>query len=79
MLQNGANPKDVQTILGHSTLTLTMKVYARATEQGKRSAVNALPFASTTAPAHVIQVQKAHRARTSSAESPERQAVAGVA
>lgn len=59
MLQNGANPKDVQAILGHSTLTLTMKVYARATEHGKRSAVNALPFASTTAPAHIVSVQKA--------------------
>jgi integrase len=57
MLQNGANPKDVQAILGHSTLALTMKVYAKATERGKRSAIDALPFDSTTAPAHVVAVQ----------------------
>ena len=48
MLQHGANPKDVQAILGHSTLALTMKVYARATERGKRSAISALPYATTT-------------------------------
>ena len=35
MLQNGANPKDVQSILGHSTLGMTMRVYARSTQGGK--------------------------------------------
>ena len=56
MLQNGANPKDVQAILGHSTLALTMKVYAKATERGKRSAIDALPFDMVTSPAHLIAV-----------------------
>ena len=29
---NGADPKSVQDILGHSTLALTMKTYAKATD-----------------------------------------------
>ena len=57
MLQGGANPKDVQAILGHSTLALTMKVYAKATERGKRSAIGALPFATVSRPKHVVSVQ----------------------
>jgi integrase len=57
MLQGGANPKDVQAILGHSTLALTMKVYAKATERGKRSAIGALPFTKVSIPAHVVSVQ----------------------
>jgi integrase len=57
MLQNGANPKDVQAILGHASLALTMKVYAKATERGKRSAVSALPFETVTAPPHVVSMR----------------------
>ena len=57
MLQGGANPRDVQAILGHTTLALTMKVYAKATERGKRSAAGALPFAKVSPPAHVVSVQ----------------------
>ena len=30
---NGADPKSVQDILGHSTLALTMKTYAKATDR----------------------------------------------
>lgn len=71
MLQNGANPKDVQAILGHSTLAMTMKVYAKATECGKRAAVNALPFACSTTPAHAIPVPKAHSLSTSSKRTAE--------
>jgi integrase len=45
-LENGANPKAVQKILGHSTLAMTMGVYARGTDKSKREAINALPFVS---------------------------------
>ncbi len=48
-LENGANPKAVQEILGHSTLTMTMNVYAKATETAKRAAVNIIPFGARTA------------------------------
>ena len=64
-LEHGANPKAVQAILGHSTLAMTMNVYAKATERSKREAIGALPFASTSAPAHLLSVQNAHTVRTS--------------
>lgn len=57
-LDGGAAPKAVQEILGHSTLALTMSVYAKATESGKRAAVSALPFANASPPEHLIPVQK---------------------
>lgn len=53
-LQGGAAPKDVQAIMGHSTLAMTMNVYAKATEAGKRNAIAALPFAKVSEPAHVV-------------------------
>lgn len=46
VLDGGANPKAVQAILGHSTLDMTMRVYARATDRAKRETINALPFAT---------------------------------
>lgn len=53
-IDNGASPKAVQAILGHSTLHLTMGIYAKATERSKRDAVSALPFARITIPNHVL-------------------------
>ena len=38
-LEHGASPKAIQEILGHSTLSMTMGVYARATERSKREAI----------------------------------------
>jgi integrase len=58
-LEGGANPKAVQAILGHSTLALTMGIYARATDRAKREAIGALPFAKVSAPEHVIAVSQA--------------------
>ena len=43
-LEGGANPKAVQAILGHATLDMTMRIYAKATDRSLREAVNALPF-----------------------------------
>ena len=57
-IENGANPKAVQSILGHSTLAMTMGVYAKATERSKRDAIAALPFARVTPPDHVIAFPK---------------------
>lgn len=64
-LDNGANPKAVQAILGHSTLGMTMRVYSKATEKGKRAVIDSLPFASANAPGYTAQVQPAHSVRTS--------------
>lgn len=57
-IENGASPKAVQSILGHSTLALTMGTYAKATERAKRDAVSALPFAKASSPAHIISLNQ---------------------
>jgi hypothetical protein len=56
LLQQPASPKAVQTILGHATLDMTMRVYAKATDRSMRDAINALPFATATAPDHVLTI-----------------------
>ncbi|MBX9656399.1 tyrosine-type recombinase/integrase [bacterium] len=55
-IEHGASPRAIQSILGHSTLGLTMGIYAKATDRSKRDAVAALPFASITAPPHVLKL-----------------------
>jgi len=45
-IENGGSPKAVQDIVGHSTLGLTMGIYAKARDGAKRDAVNGLPFAT---------------------------------
>jgi len=72
-LENGASPKAVQAILGHSTLGLTMTVYAKATERAKRDAISALPFAKASVPEHVVAFpgQSGIPAHTSSESSPQ--------
>ena len=39
LLSGGAQPKDVQELLGHSDVSTTMNVYAHATRENKRSSV----------------------------------------
>jgi site-specific recombinase XerD len=35
LLSNGANPKEVQELLGHSDVSTTMNIYAHSTQQAK--------------------------------------------
>jgi integrase len=49
-LEHGATPRAVQEIVGHSTLNLTMGVYARVTDRSKQQAIGALPFAQVSPP-----------------------------
>lgn len=42
LLANGAPPKDVQELLGHSDVSTTMNVYAHATRDAKRSSAKLL-------------------------------------
>ncbi len=43
-IENGGSPKAVQEIIGHSTLAMTMNVYAKAADESKRKAIDCLPF-----------------------------------
>ncbi len=42
LLANGAKPKDVQELLGHSAMSTTMDIYAHATRESKRATVRLL-------------------------------------
>ncbi len=42
LLSNGAQPKDVQELLGHSDVSTTMNVYAHATREAKRESAKLL-------------------------------------
>lgn len=64
-LENGAAPKQVQAILGHATLAMTMNIYGKATDIGKRAAINALPFAKAVQPEHLIPLQNEHKVHAS--------------
>ena len=70
-LEHGGNPKAIQMIVGHSSLEMTMNVYAQATDKSKREAVAALPFTKVSTPAHIIPMQDAHKVRTNDLKSPE--------
>jgi hypothetical protein len=45
-------------ILGHATLDMTMRAYAKATDRTMRDAINALLFATASAPSHVQTIAK---------------------
>jgi len=47
-LANGASLRDVQSIVGHSDPGFTMRICAQTTDQGRRAAVDALPFVTST-------------------------------
>ena len=42
LLSNGAQPKDVQELLGHSDVSTIMNVYAHATREAKRTSARLL-------------------------------------
>lgn len=55
-IDNGANPRAVQALLGHSTLNLTMNTYTKTTERSRREAVVALPYVKSISPVHLLAV-----------------------
>ena len=42
LLANGAPPKDVQELLGHSAVSTTMNIYAHATREAKKNSARLL-------------------------------------
>ena len=42
LLSNGAAPKDIQELLGHSDVSTTMNVYAHSTRKAKRNSARLL-------------------------------------
>ncbi|HYT92784.1 MAG TPA: tyrosine-type recombinase/integrase [Gemmataceae bacterium] len=57
LICSGADPKTVQELLGHKTLAMTMRIYAKVRGGTKRQAMARLPYgAGTSAPAHVVQM-----------------------
>jgi integrase len=71
----GADPKSVQELLGHKTLDMTMRIYAKINGQTKRQALGRLPYGQgVLAPEGVVQypgnvaalpVQNGHQSVTS--------------
>lgn len=56
LIENGADPKTVQELLGHRTLAMTMNLYAKIRSGTKRQAVGCLSYGSgSSGPDHVVQ------------------------
>jgi len=56
LIVNGADPKSVQELLGHRTLVMTMKLYAKVRPQNKRQALAKLSYGKgVSTPSHVLE------------------------
>ena len=79
LIANGADPKSVQELLGHKTLDMTMRIYAKVNTQTKRQALSKLPYGGgAVAPGHVLEypgtggfpVQNGHQTVTNPESRP---------
>ena len=59
LILNRADPKTVQELLGHRTLEMTMKIYAKTYPETKRAAIGRLPWGrGAQTPSHLVQFAK---------------------
>jgi hypothetical protein len=75
LIESGADPKSVQELLGHETLDMTMRLYAKIKGRGtKRSAIGRLSYGQgALVPEHVLPYPgKAGRNVTLMAQAPKR-------
>jgi integrase len=57
LIVNNVDPKSVQELLGHKTLAMTMRIYAKVRGQTKRQAVGRLSYGGgATGPAHRLEM-----------------------
>jgi len=77
ILGNGANPRDVQKILGHKTLDMTMRIYAKATDQGTRAAIGKLPFVTVSNPDHILSIADEKRTESATPTKSQLQVATG--
>jgi hypothetical protein len=80
LIAGGADPKSVQELLGHRTLDMTMRIYAKCHAQSRRQALAKLAYGQgILSPAHVLpypgsdghSVPNGHKMVTSDHEAPE--------
>jgi len=59
LIEAGADPKTVQELLGHKTLDMTMRLYAKIRGVTKRQAIARLSYGrGATGPEHVVELPR---------------------
>ncbi len=64
-IASGADPKSVQAILGHSTLEMTLNLYAKVTAGGKIAAIEGVSYGKASAPSGEVETVKFGRRKVS--------------
>ncbi len=65
LIEGGADPKSVQELLGHRTLEITMRLYAKVRRGTKRQAIGRLSYGQgAAAPDHVVAFPGGHKMST---------------
>lgn len=71
LIENGADPKTVQELLGHKTLTMTMKIYTKIRSQTKRQAIGRLSYGGgVQVPSGIIEFPGARTNQPSGQSEP---------
>ncbi len=80
LITSGADPKTVMELLGHSTVEMTLKLYAKIHRGTKRDAIGRLSYgAGVVAPDHLIEFPASPAAGHKMVTTPQKDAQAGSA